>query len=606
MSSLSYRPALDGLRALAVAAVLVFHLDRSWLPGGFVGVDVFFVLSGYLLTSILLAEALQGRLSYAKFYQRRIARIAPASFCVIAATLVTAILIYNSMDAASTGAVAVSAALSAANMKLMFQGNYFEGLADAQPLLHFWSLGVEEQFYFLLPALLHVCVRLDRRLRVLTATLVVLLVLSFVACIVLTYTRPTWAFYLLPTRAWELIAGCLLAISATKSLASPHKEARSWGSVPGLLGLGLLAASFIFLHEGKGFPGYVAAIPVLGTMLCIGRRYSTDSVAERALAHPAPVFIGKISYSLYLWHWPVYSFVDYGLYEWGSPMRIAIKVGLSTLLAATSYFAIEAPARKSLNQPANHRLAYGLFLAMVIGGVLTGLAVRREFYVNANPSQVRGGGIFYPAAPQAPKVALVGDSNGSMYGRTLRNLCAERGWNLNVLSVAAGEPFAATPLHADTIAAIRQLQPDVVVIGAGWSGKLDKDERQIDRFVNELLEMTDGVVLLTQPPILESNTLREAIRQGRKAPFFEEEARAELRAHVNDLVRSLADSDERIALIDVEVLFTLQPGVVRFTDDDDRQLWQDATHLSGVGADLVEESLSDVIQRFLDRASQTE
>jgi peptidoglycan/LPS O-acetylase OafA/YrhL len=597
---------LDGLRAVAVGAVLVFHLDRSWLPGGFVGVDVFFVLSGYLITSILLAEALQGRLSYAKFYQRRIARIAPASFCVIAATLVAAILVYNAMDAASTGAVAVAAALSAANMKLMLQGNYFEVLADAQPLLHFWSLGVEEQFYFLLPAFLHICVRLDRRLRVLTAALVTLFILSFVACIGLTSTRPTWAFYLLPTRAWELIAGSLLAVAATKSQESPQENAPSWSSVLGFLGLAILGASFVFVHEGKGFPGYVAAVPVIGTLLCIGRRYTTDSFAERALAHPAPVFIGKVSYSLYLWHWPVYSFVDYGLYNWAVTPRIALKVVLTLLLSAASYFLIEVPARKSLNQPANRRLAYGLFLIMVIGGVLAGLAVRREFYVNAHPSQVRSGGISYPAAPQAPKIVLVGDSNGSMYGRTLRDLCAEKGWSLNVLSVAAGEPFADTPLHTDTIAAIRKLKPDVVVIGAGWSGKLNTDEEQIDRFVDEILEVTDGVVLLTQPPILESNTLRDAIRHGRQPPYFEEEARAELRAYTNGLVRSLADSDQRIALVDVENLFAVEPGVVRFTDNAGRQLWQDATHLSGVGADLVRDPLADAIQVFLKRGGKGE
>lgn len=603
MSSLSYRPALDGLRAVAVSAVLLFHLDRDWLPGGFVGVDVFFVLSGYLITSILLTEALQDRLSYAKFYQRRIARIAPASFCVIAATLVAAILIYNAQDAGSTGAVAVAAALSAANMKLMFQGNYFQIAADAQPLLHFWSLGVEEQFYMLLPAFLHVGVRLDRRLRVLTAALAIAMAISFAACIGLTYTRPTWAFYLLPTRAWELIAGCLLAVAAATFQGDDKSP---WRSAPGLLGLLLLAASFLFLREGQAFPGYVAAVPVIGTMLCIGRRYTSDSVVERALAHPLPVFIGKASYSLYLWHWPVYCFVDYGLYDWSAPTRIVIKVVLTLLLSLASYFLVEVPTRKSLNQPSNRRLAYGLFAAMVIGGVLTGLAVRREFFVNANPSQVRSGGVSYPAAPQAPRIALVGDSNGSMYGRTLRNLCAERGWGLNVLSVAAGEPFADTLLRADTIAAIRDLKPDVVVIGAGWSGKLDKDEQLIDRFVDELFALTDGVVLLTQPPILDSNALREEIRNGKQPPYREEAARADLRAHTNDIVRALATSDDRVALVDTEELFTLEPGVIRFTDSAGRQLWQDATHLSGVGADLVQDPLDDAIQGLLRRAGKRE
>jgi hypothetical protein len=455
----------------------------------------------------------------------------------------------------------------------------------------------------LLPALLLLCVRLDRRLRVLTAALWFAMVVSFVGCVGLTYTRPTWAFYLLPTRAWELIAGCLLAVAATKP---PTQAGEGWRSMPGLIGVSLLAVSFIFLHEGVGFPGYVAAVPVVGTMLCIGRRHATDTVVERCLAHPLLVVIGKASYSLYLWHWPVYCFVDYGLYDEPALMRTVIKVALTLLLSAVSYIVLEVPARKSLNNPANRRLAYWIFVAIVIGGVLAGLAVRREFFVNSDLKQVRTGGVSYPAAMRSPKIVLVGDSNGSMYGRTVRNLCAEQGWGLNVLSVAAGNPYADTSLHTDTIAVIREIKPDVVVVAGAWAGKLEEDAQVIDRFVDELLESTSGVVLLTQPPIPDVDVNRQAIRDGKCPPYHEDASRTEARRRANDHVRSLGKSNPRIALLDVESLFAIEPGIVRFTDDKGRQLWQDATHLSGAGADLVKNSLSDAIHGLLQDAPKND
>ena len=163
MAAIPYRASLDGLRAIAVAGVLVFHLQKDWLPGGFVGVDVFFVLSGYLITSIIVAESEADRFSFKRFYQRRISRIAPASFLVLGAVLLAAGWIYLPQDFASAGAVATAAAVSLANMKLMLQGDYFEASADAQPFLHYWSLAVEEQFYLVVPLLLTLLVRRRRR-----------------------------------------------------------------------------------------------------------------------------------------------------------------------------------------------------------------------------------------------------------------------------------------------------------------------------------------------------------------------------------------------------------------------------------------------------------
>ena len=237
-----YRPELDGLRAIAVMAVLLFHLDATWLPGGFAGVDVFFVLSGYLVTSILLRDHDAGRLQLRTFYQRRIARIFPAFLTMALVTLLAARFCYSSWDYASAGAAFSAALLSIANFHLLGQGNYFQLSTDAQPLLHTWSLSVEEQFYLIFPFLFALLLKTPPRGRLLLTWVVVLL--SFATGLFLTATKPIHAFYLLPSRAWEMLAGSLLALHAAPR--RPVKTAPS--HLPALGGLAAILASFLFLH----------------------------------------------------------------------------------------------------------------------------------------------------------------------------------------------------------------------------------------------------------------------------------------------------------------------------------------------------------------------
>jgi peptidoglycan/LPS O-acetylase OafA/YrhL len=203
--TLEYRPAIDGLRAFAVLSVFIYHLNNNWLPGGFVGVDVFFVISGYLITSIIFKECEHGSFSLKKFYQRRIARIFPAMLMVGLATLIGAYFIYSAQDLASAGASLTAAVLSLENVKCLQQGNYFEITSDNVPFLHYWSLSVEEQFYIFFPLLFLLLFKYARKHLVLMLSF--LLGGSFLASAVMTQMKPAWAFYLLPTRAWELLCG---------------------------------------------------------------------------------------------------------------------------------------------------------------------------------------------------------------------------------------------------------------------------------------------------------------------------------------------------------------------------------------------------------------
>jgi peptidoglycan/LPS O-acetylase OafA/YrhL len=329
-TTVEYRPSIDGLRAVAVLAVFLFHLDRRWLPGGFVGVDIFFVISGYLITSIILRDCERNRFSFGRFYQRRIARLLAAFFAVALATLIGALFIYSAQDFASTGATLSATAASMANLKFMLQGNYFALSPDAQPFLHCWSLSVEEQFYLLFPALFFLLYWKANKYRI--HVLTGLFAVSLLSCIALTHARPEWAFYLLPTRAWELLAGGILATLNGKRLT----DAKLFNSLP-FIGLVLICTSFLLISESPAFPGYVAILPVVGTACFLLPYENSSTFAERILSCDALVLVGRMSYSLYLWHWPVFSLVDYKLY-WESPLvRLALKILVSAIAAVFSF-----------------------------------------------------------------------------------------------------------------------------------------------------------------------------------------------------------------------------------------------------------------------------
>jgi len=301
-SNRRYLLGLDGLRAVAIASVFVYHLNSRWLPGGYTGVDVFFVISGFLIIGILLREFDAGAFSFARFYQRPIARLLAPFVCMLLLTMVAARVIYSEQDFASAGANLVASAASVTNLKALLQGNYFELSADAQPLLHTWSLSVEEQFYLLFPVglwLLHRYVPEHRR-----GVLIMLAVASFVACVVVTRWRVPVAFYLLPTRAWELMIGGLVA--------TIRPPAARIAQVLSLAGIVLVGGAAVLLADTSHFPGAIAALPALGAAAVILGCHRAGPVTT-ILSVPAIGMVGRLSYSLYLWHWPTFALVDYAL-----------------------------------------------------------------------------------------------------------------------------------------------------------------------------------------------------------------------------------------------------------------------------------------------------
>lgn len=342
-----YRPEIDGLRAIAVIAVVMFHLGLG-CPGGFVGVDIFFVISGFLITGIVQRRIENKTFSFTDFFSRRIKRIFPALAVMIITSIAAGYLILLPDDLAELGKSSVAQALFVANFHFASDTGYFAGPAELKPLLHTWSLAVEEQFYFIFPILLFILQKLNRGRLVLLLAAACLI--SFSASIYGVYVFPTATFFLLPTRAWELLAGCLLALSPRKYKSSGFRD-----NVIAALGLFVIVVPIFAYDRTTPFPGAMAFPPVFGTALVILATSSSQRNQIRSTLSCQPlVFIGLISYSLYLWHWPVIVFtrIYFEHLDW---KQIIFATTISSLLSVLSWRYVETPFRnkKIIEKPKN-------------------------------------------------------------------------------------------------------------------------------------------------------------------------------------------------------------------------------------------------------------
>jgi len=365
LGHLPYRPDIDGLRALAVLSVVLFHAFPGWLRGGFIGVDVFFVISGFLISSIVLRELQQGVFSFATFYARRVRRIFPALILVLAVCLAFGWLALFPDEYAQLGKHVVGGAGFSANLFYWAQVGYFDTAADTKPLLHLWSLGIEEQFYILWPVLLLLAWKRGLNL-VLVAAL--LAIVSFLVNVGGLAQHASATFYSPASRAWELLLGAGLACLHARPGASLHLMPRLRLAPNSLAWTGaiLLAAGLALITREHRFPGWLALLPAVGALLLIGAGpqawFNRVVLSNRLL-----VWVGLISYPLYLWHWPLLSFAR--IVESREPAP-AIRAGallLAILLAWLTYRVLERPLRTG---PPARRVAAlcALMLACAGGG----------------------------------------------------------------------------------------------------------------------------------------------------------------------------------------------------------------------------------------------
>lgn len=368
MNIKKYRPDIDGLRAIAVLSVLFHHLSATLLPGGFIGVDVFFVISGYLITSQVYKEVCDGTFSIRQFYKRRINRIAPALVTVIITTFIVGAILLSPSDLIKFGKSAIYAILGLSNVFFWREyGSYFAGNAGEAPLLHTWSLGVEEQFYVVWPLLILALAKLSRRYMV--SALVVLTICAVIVSEAGVNMVASSSYYLLPTRFFELMMGGLLALLVARN----QSVSRIFSTLSFIAGLSLIGGSLFLLDKSSPFPGVNAIWPCLGAALIIWSGANPQPIS-RILTNRHMVFVGLISYSLYLWHWPIIAFLNY------SNIHISPIVGLwvvlsSITLAYLSWRFIETPMRRTGVSLSFQRVFIQRFVIPAVALLSIGLAM---------------------------------------------------------------------------------------------------------------------------------------------------------------------------------------------------------------------------------------
>lgn len=512
-SELRYRPEVDGLRAVAVVAVVLYHAGGFYCHGGYVGVDVFFVISGFLITSLIWKDLESGRFTFAHFWERRARRIVPAMVVVTVATLVAGWFVLLPADYRGLGQAAAAQAVFAANVYYWRNGDYFDGAADEKPLLHTWSLAVEEQFYLFVPFLLWGAFSSTARRG--RAAVVSLLsagfALSFALSIYGVIKFQSATFYLLPTRAWELLLGALVAFLPPPLLLQRRPLLRELLALAGLASV--LVPVFVYTSDTR-FPGPAALPPCLGTALIIWANERTDgripTAVGAALSRRPVVFIGLISYSLYLWHWPFLAFGKYMTlappgFGYGLAMSGAL-LTLGSLSAVLSWKYVETPfrARRSGASGKSVFLLAGTGLAIILSGGLLCMTMRgfpnrvperareiadaksdKAFSYNLTAADVRAGnlvpiGVKNPAL--RPAVLVWGDSHAMAALPALDAFLQERGLAGRAATHSATAPVLnwflvsrfglsedSVAFNDAVLAYVRSQQTPTVILIANWS-----------------------------------------------------------------------------------------------------------------------------------------
>jgi len=450
----SFRPDIEGLRGIAVVLVVLFHTGLPGFRGGYIGVDVFFALSGYLITGLIVSEIEKTRaFSFRNFYARRVRRLLPASGLMVLGVLLAGVVLYSPLELSQYAIWGAYASSYVSNLIFMREaGNYFVGNVTQNPFLHTWSLAVEEQFYLLWPALIVFVFLRSRSRRRLAVSLFAVTTLSLGACIWVTYVRQSWAFYSLPTRAWEFGAGGLACLFQREALSGKDKwlKVLSWAGLAGLVG-----SAHFFDAVRLVFPGYFAVIPVGGTLAVLLEGASGNrSILQKMLAWRPMQWLGGLSYSWYLWHWPflIYAKACFPGLRWYA--RLLVSAG-ALLMAQLTYWLLENPVRFSPLLVAKPALSLGMAVLVPAVGFTAALsashAASRSLASGEQHQFETAAGIgpwrdcleptdasrftecVFGDPQSTTTLVLLGDSHAAQWFSAVNSIAAERHWRLVTL-----------------------------------------------------------------------------------------------------------------------------------------------------------------------------
>ena len=642
----SYRPDIDGLRAIAVLGVVFYHAGLG-VPGGLAGVDVFFVISGFLITRLILRELDEGTFSFRDFWERRVRRILPALVVVVATVLVFGWFFSLPYHYLVIGQSAVALVALSSNIQFWRTTGYFQPEAEENPLLHTWSLSVEEQFYLFVPLLLWLLYKI-RREKWVISTLVAGTALSLAASVIWLERSPEGAFYLLPSRAWELGAGCLLA------KASPIRNA-ALRSVAATSGFGMILVVFFAYGNGIAFPGLAAVPPVLGTALVIWSGIGVHSridlpLVGRVLSLKPLVFVGLTSYSFYLWHWPFFAFHRYYTSS-GPDLPIALAIILASFaLSVLSLQFVERPFRTPRKQRGRSR-------ALVWGGGAMATILIASFSIyhhhgvpsrvpdkvveidsegfsawkNKRPFEISDGSKLelLGADGEKPRVLLWGDSHAlsllSVFDEVSRDFGVTAigsatpgippvlGWATDgIIEMKGGEHNRAV---LEYVKSAEGAALEHVVLAFFWSAyhvdqvtppPFGKPEPGFDdalvKTIGELESLGIEVSLFREVPVFHVHVPRAA-----SLAEWHDAAKINFSADDDLVYRSVyAGSLEKIRklkpetnLIPTRQYFLGQAGDIDYIDPDGRLLYRDTNHLAHRGALRLLPEIEPIFERLL-------
>jgi peptidoglycan/LPS O-acetylase OafA/YrhL len=545
MATIKYRPEIDGLRAVAIIPVIFFNMGFQWAAGGFIGVDVFFVISGYLITSIILTDQDKGTFSFLSFWLKRILRIFPSLLVMLIIASIAGYFILFGSEINDLGLQGISAALLFANITMWkLAGNYWGAHVNNSLFLHTWALSLIEQFYIVYPFVLILLLKFARKW-LLSATLI-LGIVSFLLYLWGSQYHPTATFYLLPSRMWELISGGLVAILTWKynlKISSPISSLLS------VLGFTLIILSYFLVTGQNEFKDY-AIIPIIGSALVIA---VTDnrSIINKILSWTPVAYIGRISFALYLWHWPIFILARQAKFRDICDIPTFVIIFLILTVSLASYYLVEKTTRYKTRTPlficfaliislalsislyaGNHSYDTSSYSKAVWKGQLYNLspvdtwpdAVKKRMEgievtkrKDFNKNDYAAGGIIKIYGGSKPEILVIGDSEALMWADVIDNIAQELRITVAFYAADATSPFVQIPLDkskgsfyfnpeekylfdSKRLEIIQKWKPKIVIIAVGWSyysGLEFKDD--LVRFIGDT---SSKILLIEQPPIL--------------------------------------------------------------------------------------------------------